>query len=181
MKYKSKRKDQYKSNLEAIAARLLEEAGIPFKYEPWRVELLPSSKWDGISYESVGKKKTFKKVESIRSITYTPDFVGENWVIETKGMKTQDFIIRWKLFKKYLTSNNLNYTLFMPTNTTQIKESIKIILNNESEKDIRRNGEALQARATGENRSDKKSDGRRNGNGRKNSRSKSFKGSSSIS
>lgn len=33
-KYKSKRKDQYKSNLEAIAARLLEEAGIPFKYEP---------------------------------------------------------------------------------------------------------------------------------------------------
>ena len=47
--------------------------------------------------------------------------------METKGMKTQDFIIRWKLFKKYLTEHGLDYTLFMPTNKKQIEESIRII------------------------------------------------------
>lgn len=49
-------------------------------------------------------------------------------------MLTQDFIIRWKLFKQYLTDKNLNFTLFMPTNKAQIMESIRLIkeLKNES-------------------------------------------------
>jgi len=42
-------------------------------------------------------------------------------------MLTQDFIIRWKLFKQYLTDKKLSFTLFMPTNKSQIIESIKLI------------------------------------------------------
>lgn len=51
-------------------------------------------------------------------------------------MKTQDFIIRWKLFKQYLTDNKLDFMLFMPTNKAQIIESIRIIkeLENDSNK-----------------------------------------------
>lgn len=52
-------------------------------------------------------------------------------------MKTQDFIIRWKLFKKYLSDKKLDFTLFMPTNKAQIIESIKLIKeleNGETEK-----------------------------------------------
>lgn len=115
-----------------MAAKLLEEAGLWFEYEPWSVELLAPCKWNGISYESVGKKKVFKRVERINKITYKPDFVGKNWVMETKGMKTQDFIIRWKLFKKHITDNHLDYVLFIPTNKAQIIKSIELIkeLNN---------------------------------------------------
>lgn len=141
MKYKNKTNQKYRSNLESMAAKLLEEANIPFEYEPWVVELLAPSKWSGISYESVGKKKTFKRVERINKITYKPDFVGKNWVMETKGMKTQDFIIRWKLFKKHITDNHLDYVLLMPTNKAQIIKSIELIkeLNNGTDKDCSKN------------------------------------------
>lgn len=33
-KYKNKKKGQYKSNLEVMAAKLLDEAGLDYKYEP---------------------------------------------------------------------------------------------------------------------------------------------------
>lgn len=49
-------------------------------------------------------------------------------------MKTQDFIIRWKLFKKHLTANGLDYTLFMPTNKAQIIKSIELIKQLENER-----------------------------------------------
>ena len=132
MKYKNKKWGKFKSNLEVMAARLLDEAGLEYEYEPWVIKVVKPSKWNGVSYESVGKKKAFKQVNLIRKVDYTPDFVGKNWVMETKGMQTQDFIIRWKLFKRYLEEEGLDYTLFMPTNKKQIEESIKIIkeLNN---------------------------------------------------
>lgn len=64
----------------------------------------------------------------VREITYTPDFVGKDWVIETKGMKTPDFLLKWKLFKKYLIDNNLKYTLYMPSNQKQVRLAIEHIL-----------------------------------------------------
>lgn len=38
-------------------------------------------------------------------------------------------MIKWKLFKKYLKTNDLHYTLFMPTTKKEILESIQIIKN----------------------------------------------------
>jgi len=35
--------------------------------------------------------------------------------------------MRWKLFKRYLFENNLNYDLYMPKNHKQIDECIKMI------------------------------------------------------
>jgi hypothetical protein len=64
----------------------------------------------------------------VREITYTPDFVGKDWVIETKGMKTPDFLLKWKLFKRYLTDNNLKYTLYMPSSQKQVRLAIEHIL-----------------------------------------------------
>jgi hypothetical protein len=114
--------------LELTAATLLTENQIPFEYEPTKIELIPSRKYDTISFERIGKQ--FKPIATTRSVSYTPDFVGKGWIIETKGMKTPDFQIKWKLFKKYLDDNNKEVSLFMPTNKKEIIQSINYIKNN---------------------------------------------------
>ena len=47
-------------------------------------------------YKNRGKKK-------ILNIKYTPDFIGEGFIIETKGRANESFPLRWKMFKKFLT------------------------------------------------------------------------------
>ena len=54
---------------------------------------MPATVYEGRSYE----RKVKKFVESskkIRAITYTPDFVGLDWIMEVKGMRTPDFNIK---------------------------------------------------------------------------------------
>lgn len=127
-KYKEKKKGKYKSLLEDAAATLLTEAGIPFSYETWSVLLSSPMETGIVSYEK--RDKIFKPRNSkISKISYTPDFIGDWWIMETKGKRTEPFNIRWKLFKKYLKENNLNYVLFLPTNQREVKECIKIINN----------------------------------------------------
>ena len=43
------------------------------------------------------------KIEVVKKylpIKYTPDFIGDNFIIETKGRANESFPMRWKLFKK---------------------------------------------------------------------------------
>lgn len=127
-KYKNRPISNFRSNLEKTCADLLRQNNIWFKYEPWQVVLSEKFAYDLPSYERIGNK--FKQQSmGVRSISYTPDFVGKRWILETKGKKTPDFMIKWKLFKKYLKTNDLHYTLFMPTTKKEIIESIQIIKN----------------------------------------------------
>lgn len=131
-----------RSYLERTCYKKLKEAGIPFTYESWQVPLVDKFKWEGKSYERVtykGKKSFKEKSNNIRSITYKPDFIGDWWIIETKGHETEAFKIRWKLFKKYLQDNGLEYVLFKPHTNKEIDEVIKIILEYEHRKDSRDN------------------------------------------
>lgn len=126
MKYKNIPVDEFKSKLERTAALLLCEQELLFEYEPWTVVLADSFISEVISYERIGKN--FKQQRfKIQPISYTPDFVGSSWIMETKGKKTPDFVLKWKLFKKYLAERGLRYTLFMPTNKREIITSIEII------------------------------------------------------
>lgn len=125
-KYKNIPEGEYKSKLERTAATLLTQEGIFFEYEPWEAILIEPFVSTVISYERIGK--AFKEQrDKLRRTSYRPDFVGKRWIIETKGRKTPDFMIKWKLFKRYLKENNLNYLLAMPTNRAEIVESINII------------------------------------------------------
>lgn len=137
-KYKNIVDNTYRSNLEKYCAEELLSNEIEFLYEPYQIQLVPKFKSEIISYERV-KKKFIPQYPNIRSITYTPDFVGDTWIIEVKGMKTPDFNIKWKMFKKHLAENELRYTLFMPHNKKEIRESIRII---KDEKDSQRNMES---------------------------------------
>lgn len=115
----------YRSKLEQTASTLLKENNIAFSYEPYKVLLVPSFKFD--SLERVGKQ--FKAVSTVRQMTYTPDFVGSFWVMETKGKQTADFVLKWKLFKQLLASFDVYPPLFLPTNKKEIVESITHILD----------------------------------------------------
>lgn len=123
---------QFKSKLEWYAANELTKEKLTFEYEPFSITLL--DKTPMISWEKYGK--SFKKIEYARPITYTPDFIGNWWVMETKGKRTADFDLKWKMFKHYLYVNKMDdFVLFMPTNQKEIRHCIEIIKDINQEKE----------------------------------------------
>jgi hypothetical protein len=120
----------FKSKLELYCFKKLKDLNIPFKYEEHTFELIPSFEFTNDSYELYKKKgeRYFgTQREHIRSMTYTPDFVGSGWIIETKGNPNDAFPVKWKLFKKYIVDHNLKIDLYMPRNQKQVDEVIQII------------------------------------------------------
>lgn len=133
-KYKNKEKiyndTKYRSVLEVTCAMELALNNIPFKYEPEEYILLDSGNYPGIIYEKkkIKGKPTFTKSRgTIRKISYTPDFVGDGWIIETKGFETAEFKLKWKLFQAELIKQGKIVHLFKPTNKREITETIQII------------------------------------------------------
>jgi hypothetical protein len=63
----------------------------------------------------------------ILPIKYTPDFIGKDFIIETKGRANESFPIRWKLFKKLVAEQFPNYVLFKPQNQRECDRTIEII------------------------------------------------------
>lgn len=117
-----------RSTLEDYCFLKLKEEEIDFCYECIKVTLVQGFVSSCPSMEIYGVSKKYKEVTpKIRPITYTPDFIGQWWMIETKGHLTPKAKDRWKLFKKYLTDNGIVCYLFMPRNHKQIDESIEII------------------------------------------------------
>lgn len=100
----------FRSKLEAYAYKKFKEANILLEYESRRYELLPK-------FEFQGKK--------IRAITYLPDFVGDNFIIECKGFRTDTWPLREKLFNYYLYRTNSNIKFYIVRNQKQVDELIK--------------------------------------------------------
>lgn len=124
MKYKNKANSAYRSKFEEICATKLVEAGIPFEYEPYAITLIEGFTTKATSWER-SRKKFQEITPKVRPITYTPDFVGKNWIIETKGMRTPDFNLKWKMLKaKY---KNKRIQLFLPQNVKELDHVIEIL------------------------------------------------------
>lgn len=68
-------------------------------------------------FEFQGKK--------IRAITYLPDFIGNNFIIECKGFKTDTWPLREKLFNYYLFRFEPNIKFYVVHNQKQVDELIK--------------------------------------------------------
>ena len=123
---------EFRSRLEAFAYSELKKEGIKFDYEKEKFVLLDKLKYEGVSIEKRKKKGKLvfdQALASIRSITYLPDFTNlkDGWIIEVKGLKSDVFNLKWKLFKHYLVKNNLNYELYMPGSKKQILQCIGMI------------------------------------------------------
>lgn len=115
---------EFKSLLEVYCYKALKARGIPLAYEKYSFEISPGFIFNSYCYENF-KTLSPKTKQSIRPITYCPDFVDESndrngWVIEVKGHKTEAFTLRWKLFKRLLKEQKINKVLYMPRNQKEI-------------------------------------------------------------
>jgi hypothetical protein len=130
----------YKSKLEVIMAMCLYEANIPFKYESETIILIDSFSFPIFSYERSANGKGLMKErvnKKIQSISYTPDFVGEGFYIETKGYANETFSIRWKLFKRWLIENNYDpkqCSIYKPQTPSECKKVAQLIKEKNIEK-----------------------------------------------
>lgn len=101
---------KFRSKLEAYTYKKLKETGIKAEYEPIHFELIPKFEYQG---------------EKVRAMTYLPDFVGKDFIIECKGLIGDSFPLRWKIFKYTLMKQNSNYKLYLVRNQKQVDELVK--------------------------------------------------------
>jgi hypothetical protein len=108
----------------------LKKAGIKATYEGETFVLLNGFHFDNESWERQANSKGYFKnrgSKRVLPIKYTPDFIGKNFIIETKGRPNESFPMRWKLFKRLVTQQFPNYTLFKPQNQKECDRVIEIL------------------------------------------------------
>jgi len=122
----------FASGLEKYMYIALQKAKIKTKYEGETFVLLNGFHFENEVYERQANSKGDYKnrgCKRILPIKYTPDFIGEDFIIETKGRANESFPLRWKMFKKYIAENKLEpFTLYKPQNQKDCDETIRIIL-----------------------------------------------------
>jgi hypothetical protein len=114
----------------------LKKAKIKAKYEGETFVLLSGFHFDNEVYERQANGKGDYKdrgQKRILPIKYTPDFIGEDFIIETKGRANESFPMRWKLFKKLVMNQFPNVTLYKPQNQKECDITINIILTKRRE------------------------------------------------
>lgn len=89
---------KFRSKLEVYTYKKLREAEINADYEQHRFELLPA-------FVALSGKK-------YRAMTYLPDFVGKDFIIECKGFPTDSWPLRKKLFEYALVRDKLKYNFY---------------------------------------------------------------------
>lgn len=89
---------KFRSKLEVYTYKKLREAQIDAKYEQHRFELLPA-------FVALSGKK-------YRAITYLPDFVGYDFIIECKGYPNDSWPLRKKLFEYALLLQDRKYNFY---------------------------------------------------------------------
>lgn len=125
---------EYKSGLEACMARLLTEAEIPFGYETKQF-VLQEAFDTGREYwerQSNGKGEYMLRSSVVRPITYVPDFVGDGFIIETKGYSGESFPLRYKMFKNHV--KDLDIVLYKPQNQKECAKTLEEIIKRKNNK-----------------------------------------------
>lgn len=89
---------KFRSKLEMYTYKKLREARINADYEQHRFELLPA-------FVALSGKK-------YRAMTYLPDFVGKDFIIECKGFPNESWPLRKKLFEYALLSLDVKYNFY---------------------------------------------------------------------
>jgi len=120
----------FASGLEKYMYIALKKAKIHAVYEGATFELQEGFMFDNESFErqSNGKGDMVNRgSKKILNIKYTPDFVSDTFIIETKGRANESFPLRWKMFKKYVKANLPCVTLYKPQNQKECDKVIELI------------------------------------------------------
>ena len=120
----------FASGLERYMYQVLKKAKIKAKYEGRSYTLIEGFDFESSSYErqSNGKGQFVNRGnKKILPIKYTPDFVGDDFIIETKGRANESFPIRWKLFKRFINKCYPRVTLYKPQNQKECDQVIELL------------------------------------------------------
>ena len=128
---------KFASGLERYMYMVLKKNKIKAEYEGETLVLIDRFDFPNESYErQANSKGEFKNRGSKRilPIKYTPDFIGEDFIIETKGRANESFPMRWKLFKRLIAEQYPAYTLYKPQNQKECDRVVELILENQESK-----------------------------------------------
>ena len=129
----------FASGLERYTYMALKKAKLYEGYENEVFQLVEGFNFNNLSYEKQanGKGEYINRGQKkILGIKYTPDFVGKDFIIECKGRANESFPIRWKLFKLWLTKNNIGKTLYKPQNQKEVDQTMILIKDNSRNKRV---------------------------------------------
>jgi len=122
----------FASGLERYMYMALKKAKIKAEYEGQSYTLVEGFDFTSECYERQSNGRgdfSNRGNKRVLPVTYTPDFVGSNFIIECKGRANESFPIRWKLFKKYVQEKMPNTALYKPQNQNECDRVIQLILN----------------------------------------------------
>ena len=121
----------FASGLEKYMYQALKDANIKAQYEGKTFIVSEGFEFPNIAiawcanvkgdYKNRGEKK-------ILAIKYTPDFIGEDFIIECKGRANESFPLRWKLFKKVVKRDYPHVIIYKPQNQKECDKTIEFIL-----------------------------------------------------
>ena len=120
----------FASGLERYTYMALKKEKLFEYYEGEVFQLIESFDFSNESYEKQANGKgdyTNRGRKKVLGIKYTPDFTGKDYIIECKGRANESFPLRWKLFKLWLTKNNIGKTLYKPQNQKEVDRTIQLI------------------------------------------------------
>ena len=123
----------FASNLEKYMYQALKKARIKADYEGQTYTLIDGFEFKTPSYERQTNGKgefTNRGCKKIQPIKYTPDFIGLEFIIETKGRANESFPMRWKLFKRFINRCYPCVTLYKPQNQKECDQVIELIIKN---------------------------------------------------
>jgi len=123
----------FASGLERYMYMVLKKNKIKADYEGETFVLIDSFDFSNESYErQANNKGEFRNRGSkkILPIKYTPDFIGDGFIIETKGRANESFPMRWKLFKRLVAEQFPDHILYKPQNQKECDRVVELILQN---------------------------------------------------
>ena len=121
----------FASGLERYMYMALKKNNIKAKYEGETFVLLNGFHFENECYaRQANGKGEYKNrgAKRILPIKYTPDFIGEDFIIECKGRANESFPMRWKLFKQLVMRQFPNTTLYKPQNQKECDITVELIL-----------------------------------------------------
>ena len=132
---------KFASGLEKYMYVALSEANIESVYEGMTFVLQEDFLFNVDSYERQANSKgdmVNRGQKKIQNIKYTPDFVSNDFIIETKGRANESFPLRWKMFKKHVKEHHPHVTLYKPQNQKECDKVIELIIKNKKENESKK-------------------------------------------
>ena len=123
----------FASGLEKYMYRALKKAKVKAKYEGRTYTIQSGFEFNMDSYERQSNGKgEFKNRgnKKILPIKYTPDFIGDGFIIECKGRANESIPKRWKHCKGYVNTVQPYVTLYKPQNQKECDQVIELITKN---------------------------------------------------